>query len=219
MFWFLCMCGLHGLLPTSGDNFMSIAPSEIYFMRKMLFNTYFPRCNLWIQFLLRKRVHPGMYVEVYMTCLSALNTAFIGYASIASCPQCTEQQCYQRSSLWFKKLAGLSINCAQTFSWIHGSDWITAEQPCFWLSSNWSFVSRACLRNGHAQENLCWEELQCISCKYLDNFFFWLCTPAQWIWNETMNKRLKCRQSPLIWGHLHADWVVCVSPTYIPFYR
>ena len=35
-FWFLCLCGLLGLLPTSGDNFMSIAPSEIYLLRKML---------------------------------------------------------------------------------------------------------------------------------------------------------------------------------------
>ena len=35
-----------GLLPTSGDNFMSLAPSEIYLLRKMLTCSkyYFPRC-------------------------------------------------------------------------------------------------------------------------------------------------------------------------------
>ena len=36
MVWFLCMCGLHGLLPTSGECFLSIAPLEIYLLRKML---------------------------------------------------------------------------------------------------------------------------------------------------------------------------------------
>src|SRR4029434_5367014 len=33
---FLCMYGLLGLLPTSGENFMSIAPLEIFLLRKMV---------------------------------------------------------------------------------------------------------------------------------------------------------------------------------------
>ncbi len=39
------MYGLLGLLPTSGENFMSTASLEIYLMRKIvMFNTYFTRC-------------------------------------------------------------------------------------------------------------------------------------------------------------------------------
>lgn len=33
---FLCMCRLLRLLPTSGENFMSITPLEIYLLRKMV---------------------------------------------------------------------------------------------------------------------------------------------------------------------------------------
>ena len=36
MFWFLCMCGLHGLSPTSGESFISIAPLEIYLLREIV---------------------------------------------------------------------------------------------------------------------------------------------------------------------------------------
>jgi hypothetical protein len=32
---------------------------------------------------------------------------------------------------------------------------------------------------------------------------FWFCTPALWIWNETMTMMLKCRLSALIWGYFH----------------
>lgn len=36
MVWFLWMSGLDGLLPTSGDNFITIAPFETYLLRKLL---------------------------------------------------------------------------------------------------------------------------------------------------------------------------------------
>ncbi len=36
LFCFLCMYGLLGLLPTSGEYFMSTAPLEIYLLRKMV---------------------------------------------------------------------------------------------------------------------------------------------------------------------------------------
>lgn len=35
---FLFVCRLDGLLPTSGKNFMSIAPFEIYLEKKRVFN-------------------------------------------------------------------------------------------------------------------------------------------------------------------------------------
>ena len=38
----------------------------------------------------------------------------------------------------------------------------------------------------------------------------WLWTPANWIWKETMNMKLNCLLSPLIWGHLHPYWVIRV---------
>ncbi len=44
----MCMYGYYGLLgllPTSGENFKSTGPLEIYLLRKMMtFNTYFTRC-------------------------------------------------------------------------------------------------------------------------------------------------------------------------------
>ena len=36
MVGFLCMCGLHGLLLTFGEYFITIVPLEIYLLRKML---------------------------------------------------------------------------------------------------------------------------------------------------------------------------------------
>ncbi len=36
LFCFLCMYGLFGLLPTSGENFKSTAPLELYLLRKMV---------------------------------------------------------------------------------------------------------------------------------------------------------------------------------------
>lgn len=35
LFWCLCMYGLHRLLPTCGEKFMSIAPLEVDLPRKM----------------------------------------------------------------------------------------------------------------------------------------------------------------------------------------
>ena len=43
MVWFLCMCGLHGLLLTFGENSITIAPLEIYLLRKLILPTVYYR--------------------------------------------------------------------------------------------------------------------------------------------------------------------------------
>ncbi len=55
LFCFLCMYGLLGLLPTSGENFMSTAPSEIYLLRKMA-------CSI----LILPAVYIYIYIYIYM---------------------------------------------------------------------------------------------------------------------------------------------------------
>ena len=42
---------------------------------------------------------------------------------------------------------------------------------------------------------------------------FWLCTPPQWILNETIKMCFKCRLSALIWGYLHPNQVNGVGIT------
>src|SRR4029434_4787507 len=53
LFWFLCMYGLPGLLPTSGENIMSIAPLEIYLLIKMVM------CSI----LILPAVCPGFFLH------------------------------------------------------------------------------------------------------------------------------------------------------------
>ncbi len=52
LFCFLCMYGLLGLLPTSGENFKSTAPLEIYLLRKMV------TCSILIL--------PAVYIYIYI---------------------------------------------------------------------------------------------------------------------------------------------------------
>ncbi len=63
-FCFLCMYGLLGLLPASGENFKSTAPLEIYLLRKMV------TCSILIlpavyRFSPRIVVHYSIVVHIY----------------------------------------------------------------------------------------------------------------------------------------------------------
>ena len=66
MFGFLCMCALLGLMPTSGENFMSIARLEICFLREML------TCSILI--------FPIVGIEQCLTYLEACTLLYSGQA-------------------------------------------------------------------------------------------------------------------------------------------
>ena len=41
--------------------------------------------------------------------------------------------------------------------------------------------------------------------QWVSFWLFWLCSSLNWTWNETIIRRLKCRLSSLVWGHLLFD--------------
>ncbi len=70
LFCFLCMYGLLGLLPTSGENFMSTAPLEIHVLRKMV------TCSILIL--------PAVYIyeAVFWPCVERWVCRSVGSAAV-----------------------------------------------------------------------------------------------------------------------------------------
>lgn len=94
-------------------------------------------------------------------------------------------------------VGGITGSCEQfnpnkTGAWPASNNQVTtcACKPCYWLCLN---RRRGGLAIMHCQCSALVLPLTSLT-------LFWLCTPAHWIWNETLTIRLKCQLSTLIWG-------------------